>query len=104
MNDFSPLGLAFATGVLLGAFFFGGLWWTVRKGVASSRPELWFFGSMLVRTSITLAGFYLIADEYWERWLLCLCGFILARLAARWLTGWSRRNHSGLEQEGSYAP
>jgi F1F0 ATPase subunit 2 len=29
-------------GLLLGAIFFGGLWWTVRKGVSSKRPALWF--------------------------------------------------------------
>ncbi len=104
MNDSLLLSLTFAAGVLLGAIFFGGLWWTVRKGVASARPELWFFGSMLLRMSIILAGFRLIAGEYWERWLLCLCGFIVARLGARWLTGRSRRNQTGLAQEGSYAP
>ena len=43
---------------LLGALFFGGLWWTVRKGVSSTQPALWFFGSLLLRTSIALAGFY----------------------------------------------
>ena len=46
---------------LLGAIFFGGLWWTVRKGVASRRPALWFLGSLLLRTSIALAGFYVVA-------------------------------------------
>ena len=39
-------------GALLGAFFFGGLWWTVQKGVASERPALWFLGSLLLRTGI----------------------------------------------------
>ena len=47
-----------AVGLVLGAVFFGGLWWTVRKGVASPRPALWFVGSMLLRTGVVLAGFY----------------------------------------------
>ena len=38
-------------GALLGVFFFGGLWWTVQKGVASERPAFWFLGSLLVRTA-----------------------------------------------------
>ena len=50
MNDILPLALALAAGLLLGAFFFGGLWWTVQKGVASERPALWFLGSLLLRT------------------------------------------------------
>ena len=40
MNDVLTLALALLVGALLGAFFFGGLWWTVHKGVASERPEL----------------------------------------------------------------
>ena len=40
----------FVAGALLGAFFFGGLWWTVQKGVTSEQPALWFLGSLLLRT------------------------------------------------------
>ena len=32
MNDIQALALAFFAGVLLGAVFFGGLWWTVQQG------------------------------------------------------------------------
>ena len=52
MNETLGLALALVAGVLLGAFFFGGLWWTVRKGVSSERPALWFFGSLLLRMSV----------------------------------------------------
>jgi F1F0 ATPase subunit 2 len=80
MNDTLSLVLALVTGVLLGAIFFGGLWWTVRKGVSSKRAALWFFGSLLLRTSIALAGFYFVARGHWERLLVCLLGFVMARL------------------------
>jgi F1F0 ATPase subunit 2 len=82
MNDTLSLALAFATGVLLGAIFFGGLWWTVRKGLSSTQPALWFLGSQLLRTSIVLAGFYFVARGRWERVLGCLLGFVAARLFA----------------------
>ena len=55
------LVLAWLAGRLLGAIFFGGLWWTVRKGVSSNAPALWFFGSLLLRMSIVLAGFYFVS-------------------------------------------
>ena len=71
--------LALVAGVLLGAVFFGGLWWTVRKGVSSKRPALWFFGSLLLRMSIALAGFYFVSGGHWERLLVCLLGFVVAR-------------------------
>src|SRR5579864_3299764 len=86
MNEVLVLAPALAAGLLLGAFFFGGLWWTVIRGVSSPRPALWFLGSMLLRMSVTLIGFYFIAREDWRRWLMCLFGFVLARLAVKWLT------------------
>ena len=49
MNNFLILVFALVAGLLLGAIFFGGLWWTVRKGVFSKSPALWFLGSMLLR-------------------------------------------------------
>jgi hypothetical protein len=36
MNDASMLILACAAGVGLGAMFFGGLWWTLRRVSASA--------------------------------------------------------------------
>ena len=86
MNEVLSLALALAAGVLLGAVFFGGLWWTVRKGVSSEQPALWFFGSLLLRMSIALAGFYFVGRDHWERLLLCLLGFVMARLVVTWLT------------------
>ncbi|MGA8089256.1 MAG: ATP synthase subunit I, partial [Terracidiphilus sp.] len=84
MNDTLMLILAWAVGVWLGAIFFGGLWWTVRKGVSSKNPALWFFGSLLLRMSIALAGFYFFSGGDWERLLLCLLGFVVARLVVTW--------------------
>ena len=79
INETLTLVLALVTGVLLGAIFFGGLWWTVRKGVSSERPALWFLGSLLLRTSITLTGFYFVSRGDWRRLLMCLLGFLIAR-------------------------
>jgi F1F0 ATPase subunit 2 len=79
MNEPQSLVAAFVAGVVLGALFFGGLWWTVRKGLSSPRPALWFLGSALARMSVALLGFYVVGGEHWQRWLLCLVGFILSR-------------------------
>jgi F1F0 ATPase subunit 2 len=82
----SPLlALALGAGVLLGAVFFGGLWLTVRRGLASSRPGIWFMGSMLLRTGIVVTGFYFLLRlpaDGWKILLAGLLGFLLARLAA----------------------
>ena len=80
------LGLAFLAGILLGAIFFGGLWWTIRKGLSSGQPARWFLGSLLLRMTITLAGFYFVAGGHWQRMMLCLLGFVIARFVVIRLT------------------
>ncbi|MFZ7127625.1 MAG: ATP synthase subunit I [Desulfobacterales bacterium] len=86
MNETLRLAPALVMGVLIGAMFFGGLWWTVRKGVSSQRPALWFFGSLVLRMSIALAGFYFVFGGRWDRLLVCLLGFVTARLIVTRLT------------------
>ena len=86
MNESLILLLAWVAGVGLGAIFFGGLWWSVRRGIASRRPALWFCVSPLLRMGIVLAGFYFVAGGHWQRLLLCLLGFFMARLAVMRLT------------------
>lgn len=79
MNEIGSLILSLIAGFLLGAFFFGGLWWTTKKAVLSKSPALWFIVSTVVRLGITIACFYLISHDHWERTLICLFGFIIAR-------------------------
>lgn len=76
---------ALAGGALLGAAFYGSLWWTVRRGLPSARPALWFMIGMAVRMSVALAGLYLIGDGHWERLVTGLAGFVLARAPVVWL-------------------
>jgi F1F0 ATPase subunit 2 len=86
MTDFWTLAPALGAGCLLGIVFYGGLWWTVRKGMSSVHPALWFFSSFWLRLGIALAGFYVVANGDWKRMLACLAGFIIARVAALRLT------------------
>ena len=104
MNETLSLILASVAGGLLGVMFFGGLWWTVQKGVSSQQPALWFFGSLLLRASITLAGFYFVSGGHWERLLLCLLGFVMARLVVMWITRPSGENPARPVQEANHAP
>ena len=87
MNKVLALALALVAGLGLGAIFFGGLWWTVRKGISSSQPALWFSASLLARTSIVLAGIYFVGLGHWERLVSCLLGFVIARFIAWRLIG-----------------
>jgi len=104
MNEPLSLASALAMGVLLGAIFYGGLWWTVRQGVSSKRVALWFLGSLLLRMGVALAGFYFVAGGHWERLLLCLLGFVIARVVVTWLTQPGGENRPPQVLEGSHAP
>lgn len=86
MNEAWTLVLAWLAGSALGTIFFGGLWWTVRKSVASRQPALWVFGSLLLRMGIALAGFYFVSGGQLKRLVACIVGFFLARMAVTWLT------------------
>ena len=102
MNETLNLVPALVMGVLLGAIFFGGLWWTIRKAVSSKRSAVWVFCSILLRMSIVLAGFYFIAHGHWERMLLCFLGFVAARpLVMRFTRAPEKSTHAA--QETSHA-
>jgi F1F0 ATPase subunit 2 len=73
-------------GVALGMIFYGGLWWTVRKGVDSRQPALWFLGSMLLRLALVAAGLALVGGGDWRRVLLCLIGVAIGRIAVTRMT------------------
>jgi F1F0 ATPase subunit 2 len=104
MNNFLILALALVAGILLGAIFFGGLWWTVRKGVAAKNSALWFLGSMLLRMGIVLAGFYFVGRGDWRRLVSCLLGFIVARFIVMRLTRTPIENGNSKTKEASHAP
>lgn len=86
MSELLSLVPALGAGAVLGAIFFGGLWWTVSKGLSSKRATFWFMGSMLLRTCIVLLGFYFILGDSWQRLLVGLLGFVIVRIIIRWLT------------------
>jgi len=104
MNEILALVVALAAGGALGALFFGGLWWTVQKAVASGRPALWFFFSQLLRTGVVLAGLYFVGRGHWERLVACLVGFLMARFIVTSLTLPSGNKQTRSAQEAGRAP
>lgn len=82
MTETLNLAFSLGAGLVLGAVFFGGLWWTVREAVSSHWVFLWFLGSMLLRTGIVVFGLYVVCGTDWKRWLAGLLGFVAARIAA----------------------
>lgn len=104
MSEPLMLAMAVAAGLAIGGIFFGGLWWTVRRGMSSKYPALWFLGSLLLRMGIALGGFYFVSGGRCERLLLCLLGFVLARLAVTRLARAPAATQTRTRQETGHAP
>jgi len=81
MNETMILAGSLLVGLMLGAFFFGGLWWTIQMRSPSQWSGLLFSGSFLLRMTVAVTGFFLVSRGDWRRLLACLTGFLLARIA-----------------------
>jgi F1F0 ATPase subunit 2 len=79
MNSVLHLLLAFAAGAGIGGFYFGGLWWTVRRLATSERQGALTLTSFYIRTGLTLLAFYFVMGGQWERLLFALLGTSLVR-------------------------
>lgn len=86
MNEGLTWILAGLAGVVIGAVFFGGLWWTVQKAISSPKGAFWFVGSFVIRMAVALGGFFLVADGHWQRIFACLVGFLVARVVVTRMT------------------
>lgn len=71
--------LAFLAGAVLGAFFFGSLWFTIRQLPTTGWPIRLVVGSYFGRMAIALLGFYLIMQGDWTRAIAGLLGFLTVR-------------------------
>ena len=78
--DILALSWRFLAGLSIGAFYFIGLWWTVRRLPGVGNPALWTFGSFVVRSAVCVSTFYLAMNGRWENLLMCLAGFTVMRL------------------------
>ncbi|MDB5862381.1 MAG: hypothetical protein JWO70_187 [Betaproteobacteria bacterium] len=104
MREALTLTSAWLAGAVLGTVFFAGLWWTVRTYASSGRPALWFAGSLLLRMGIALGGFYFVSAGDWKRLVLCLAGFVMARVTVTWATRPSAGPEGRPAQGASHAP
>jgi len=99
MNETAMIILTLLSGFLLGLFFFGGLWWTTKRALLSKIPALWFLTSLFVRMGIVIMAFYYLSGDHWERALICLIGFIIARTVIMRITQ-VKDNSKPLGKEG----
>ncbi|WP_147820884.1 ATP synthase subunit I [Salidesulfovibrio onnuriiensis] len=77
--DPAALALGLITGLLSGVLYFGGLWLTVRRLSAVSRPGLLMVLSFVLRAGLTVAAFALVSGRSAPVFAACLLGFLAVR-------------------------
>jgi len=104
MAEILSVVISFLTGGLLGLIFFGGLHWTVGRGLSSKYAALWFTASLISRLIIVLGGFYLVSDRHIERLSICLLGFLMAQLMVIFFTRVKTKPSGSSSGKVSHAP
>lgn len=79
MRDILPLIFALLGGIVLGLFYFLGLWETVRRLPQVRRPLFCILSSLILRLAFILTGLYLISYGHWDRLIAALIGILLVR-------------------------
>lgn len=82
----ATLAAGLAAGMVLGAVFFGGLWWTVNRALTAAAPAVWFGVSALLRMAVVLYGLYCLAPLGLPGLFAGVCGLLVARTAVKRLT------------------
>lgn len=94
MSEPAQLAMGFLSGLLMGLFFFGGLWLSVRRLPDSPNPLLVVFVSFLLRLAVLVLCFYALARSGgWIAVLGAVPGLLLMRMTLVWRFG-----HKGVER------
>jgi F1F0 ATPase subunit 2 len=104
MNETLTIIAMWVAGGILGTIFFGGLWWTVQKGVSSGQPSVWFLVSLIIRMGITVAGFYFLSHGHWQRLLPIVLGFFTARFIITRIIGKPDKQITSTSKVTRHAP
>jgi len=95
MNEILNIIITLIVGLILGTIFYAGLWFTVKKALVSKTPAIWFIGSFIIRVTITLIGFYYVGNGNFKNLIVCLLGFIIARIVVTYYT--KQKNNKQIE-------
>jgi F1F0 ATPase subunit 2 len=79
MDEWYWVVFAVVAGGIIGVFYFGGLWLTVRALAGARNPGFLILASFVSRTAVALFAFYLLMDGRWQRLLAGMAGFLIAR-------------------------
>lgn len=79
--------ISFTVGLIIGAAYFIGLWFTVRRLTVSGLTPSWFIISAVVRLAALIGVLFWFMDGHAEKLLAAVAGVIAARFIATSLMG-----------------
>jgi len=83
MSGLFPLVLAFVAGLAIGAVYFAGLWWNVKRIAGTAPSATRVAGNLLIRLAMAAAVFYaILVFGHWPHLLAALAGFAATRTLA----------------------
>lgn len=82
MSMAHELLLPFATGAVLGAFYWGTLWLLSRRVMQFRRPLLSIAAGSLIRMGLLCTGLYIASAGSWKGLLAALAGVVAVRILA----------------------
>jgi F1F0 ATPase subunit 2 len=80
VTDLSDICLALACGLLLGGYYFGGLWWTVRRLPGRAKPGRFLAASFCLRLTPVLVGLGLVLQQGAVVFALAFGAFLAVRI------------------------
>jgi len=81
------LAQMFTAGLVLGAFYFISLWYTVHKVMHTENRASLLMISFAVRLAIVLTAFFFLMNGHWERLAAAMIGFIVMRRILTYVLG-----------------
>ena len=93
------IAASFIAGGLIGAFYFGGLWLTVKRIPASGNPHLLLVSSFFLRMAVTLTAFYALISWGWQAMAAALLGVLLIRQVLIRIKGRKIRQPAPIDNE-----
>ncbi len=79
MDNWFGYVITFIAGAVISVLYHTGLWWTVKSLQQSRSPVLLSIGSFYLRTTVTVAAFYIVMQNDWKRLVVCLMGFMITK-------------------------
>jgi len=79
IDRFIILAAMLAVGFAVGIVYFLGLWLTLSRYTGKERFGSKLFVSFLIRLALAISVFYFFMQDDWQRLILLLIGFLIAR-------------------------